>query len=149
MPLVEVRLHSFLYRFRRLTWRQEAAVRPAEGEDYRDAVLAAALHDISGLLVNSLTDARAVVRKIPKTIRTRLWVVYRGNLDPDRYFTTRGLFEAPDHTAYNKRLVEAGDADVDPAEAELTRRFGPAEVREARQMEQVMAAGALKNQQRS
>jgi hypothetical protein len=34
MPLVEVRLHSFLYRFRRLNWREEASVRPAEGEDF-------------------------------------------------------------------------------------------------------------------
>jgi len=74
MALVEVGLHSFLYRFRRLTWREEASVRPADDEDYRDAVLATALTDISGLKVTSLADARAVMRKIPRTIRTRFWV---------------------------------------------------------------------------
>jgi hypothetical protein len=57
MALVEVRLHSFLYRFRRLTWREEASVHPADGEDYRDAVLATALTDISGLKATSLDDA--------------------------------------------------------------------------------------------
>lgn len=149
MPLVEVRLHSFLYRFRRLNWREEASVRPADGEDFRDAILATALHDISGLKITSLTDARAVIRKVPKTIRTRLWVVYRGNLPDERYFTTGGLYEAPSPQAYNKRLIDDGDADSDPAEAEMLRRFGPAEVHAARQMEQAMVAGTRKNQQRS
>jgi hypothetical protein len=69
MALVEVRLHSFLYRFRRLSWRQEASVRPADGEDYRDAVLAHALTDVSGPKSRPWTTPGH--REIPKTVRRR------------------------------------------------------------------------------
>jgi hypothetical protein len=34
--------------------------------------------------------------------------VFRGNQPEDRYFTTRGLYEAPDHTAHKKRLIDEG-----------------------------------------
>jgi hypothetical protein len=40
MPLVEIRLASFVYRFRHLTWREEAGIKPAKGEDPRELLLA-------------------------------------------------------------------------------------------------------------
>jgi hypothetical protein len=48
MHLVEIRLASFLYRFRRLTWREEAGIKPKAGQTPGDLLLALALHDISG-----------------------------------------------------------------------------------------------------
>jgi hypothetical protein len=49
-----------------------------------------------------------VILKIPPALRWRIWVVYRGNQPVDRYFSTKGLYEDPDHTAYNKRLIDEG-----------------------------------------
>ena len=40
MHPVEQRLNSLTYRFRRLSWREEAAITLAPGEDARDVILA-------------------------------------------------------------------------------------------------------------
>src|SRR5437899_2714325 len=69
MHLVEIRLNSFLYCFRRLTWTEEAKIKVAKGEDARVIILAHALHDISGLPVTSLEDALKVIRAIPGILR--------------------------------------------------------------------------------
>lgn len=146
MHLVEIRLNSFLYHFRRLTWTEEAAIQVAKGEDPREVILTHALHDISGLPVGSLADAKQVIKAIPKTLRWRIWVVYRGNQSEDRYFSTRGLFEAPDHQAYNKRLIDEGDAaeEVDPVNADIERRFGAEDAAEARLLQRAMLEQASK-----
>jgi hypothetical protein len=69
MHLVEIRLNSFLYRFRRLVWTEEAKIKIAKGEDAWVIILANALHDISGLPVTCLDDALKVIRAIPGILR--------------------------------------------------------------------------------
>lgn len=140
MHLVEIPLSKFTYRFRRLTWQEEARVKIADGEDTRLVVLAHALHDISGLPVTSFEEARSVIAKIPATIRRRLWVLYRGNLPEDRYFTVMGLYDAPDHRAYNKRLIDTGEASGE--DAAIERRFGTEEAQAARELEQKLLGDA-------
>jgi hypothetical protein len=108
MHLVEIRLASFLYRFRRLTWREEAGIKPKAGQALGDLLLDLALHDISGLPVSSREEATQVIPENSPALRWRIWVVYRGNQSEDRYFSTKGLYEASDHTAYNKRLIDEG-----------------------------------------
>ena len=141
MHLVEIPLSKFVYRFRRLTWQEEARVQIADREDPRLVVLAHALHDISGLPVTSFEDARSVIAKIPGTIRRRIWVLYRGNLPDDRYFSTKGTYQAPDHQAYNKRLIDTGEASGENTEIE--RRHGTEEAQAARELEQRMLGDAL------
>jgi hypothetical protein len=68
MHLVEIRLNSFLYRFRRLAWTEEAKIKIANGEDARVIILAHTLQDISGLPVTSLEDAKRVIRAILATL---------------------------------------------------------------------------------
>ena len=144
MHLVEIPLNTSVYRFRRLPWTEEARIVVPPGEDARKVLLTHALHDISGLPVDSLEDARKVIAKIPSTLRWRVWVLYRGNLPSERYYTSRGLFEAPDHMACDKRLIDEGmDSEETHADAQMVRKFGPEEVRETHALEQRMLAQAV------
>jgi hypothetical protein len=59
-----IRLASFLYGFRRLTWREEAGIKPKAGQAPGDLLLALALHDISGLPISSREEATQVIQKI-------------------------------------------------------------------------------------
>lgn len=148
MPeLVDIRLASFVYRFRRLTWLEEAQIKIPPGTDPRDTLLAHALHDVSGLLIPSLDERKQVVRKIPPALRWRIWVVYRGNLPSDRYFITKGLYQAPEYQAHNKRLIEDGQAET-PDEDSFHRHAAAQEEHEARAMENRIFAQALEKQRR-
>ncbi len=149
-PLVEIPLNNFKYRFRRLSWTEEARITPAPGEDARDVLLALALHDVSGLLIASFDEARKVIARIPNTLRSRIWVVYRGSIPPERYYHTEGLYRAPEYQAFHKQLVGAGDTEeASPGEGgatppdDLVQRFGLTEAREARELERTMLEQAV------
>jgi hypothetical protein len=142
--LVEVRLNSFLYRFRRLTWIDESTIKIPTGEDARTHILAYALHDVSGMPVTSPEDAERIVRAIPYTFRWRIWVIYRGNLPSDRYFTMNGLFEAPEPQVYNQRLTD-GEKATDTVLDEVARKHGATEASEAHDLGQQMLANAVKS----
>ncbi len=40
--------------------------------------------------------ALTILKNLPDAVFWRIWVVYRGNLPEDRYYTSGGLYEAPD-----------------------------------------------------
>ena len=143
MDLVEVRLNSFLYHFRRLTWIEESTIKTPEAEDARTFHLARALHDVSGMPVTSTEDAVRIIRAIPRTLRRRIWVIYRGNLPPDRSFAMKGLFEAPEPQEYNKQLTVEAEA-TDKAFDAAARRYGVKETREMQAVEQQMLDNAWK-----
>ena len=103
---VEIPLNSFRYRFRRLTWQEEFKLPFSATDDQRVVLLSHAMVSISGLPITSLTDARKILDQVPPAILWRIWVVYRANLPADRYYVTRGLYEAPDHRAHMQRVFE-------------------------------------------
>lgn len=144
MDLVEIQLNSFLYHFRRLSWIEESAIKTPDGEDPRTILLAHALHDISGMPVSSIEDATRIVRAIPRTLRWRIWVIYRGNLPADRYFSTKGLYEAPEPQVYNKQLGKEAEAGEQALDAEVTRRFGTEDTEQTRETERRIMDNALK-----
>ena len=41
-------------------------------------------------------QALTILKNLPDAVFWRIWVVYRGNLPEDRYYTSGGLYEAPD-----------------------------------------------------
>jgi hypothetical protein len=96
MGMIEIPLHSFRYRFRSLTWQEEFRIPFSVTEDQRKTLLSHALVDISGLKISSVAEARMVLDQIPPALFWRIWVVYRGSLPEDRYYTTKGLYDAPD-----------------------------------------------------
>ena len=151
MATVEIPLNSFRYHFRRLTWREELKIPFSKTEDQRLTFLAQALNDVSGLKIASAADARKILTQLPPAIFWRIWIIYRGGLPEDRFFSTQGLYKAPDQKAYIKRLYadeQAIDERVDAATRHLEEQFGRAEVQEARAQENQLfqhakAAGTL------
>jgi hypothetical protein len=109
---VEIPLNSFRYRFRRLTWQEEFKIPFSATEDQRIALLSHAMVSISGMLIASLADAKKILAQVPPAILWRIWVVYRANLPADRYYVTRGLYEAPDQRAHMQRVFEDEEADA-------------------------------------
>jgi hypothetical protein len=68
-----------------------------------------------------------VLKHVPPALRWRIWVVYRGNLSTDAYYTTRGLFEAPDYQVHTKPLLDEGDgisSEEDPQNEALEKNLG-------------------------
>jgi hypothetical protein len=126
MALVEVTLNSYRYHFRRLTWQEEARLQFSKTEDQRKTIMARALVDVSGLPVTT-EQALTILRNIPDAVFWRIWVVYRGNLPEDRYYTSGGLYEAPDQMTCRQRIYDGGlavEAVADAATAKLERQFG-------------------------
>jgi hypothetical protein len=109
MGMIEIPLHSLRYRFRSLTWQEEFRIPFSATEDQRKTLLAHALVDISGLKIPSAAEARTVLDQIPPALFWRIWVVYRGSLPEDRYYATKGLYDAPDQKTYNKRLFDENE----------------------------------------
>jgi hypothetical protein len=122
MSVVEIPLNSFVYRFRRLAWQQEMQIPLTDQEDQRKTLLSHALTDISGLRVNSVEEARKVLDQIPPALFWRIWILYRGNLPEDRYYTSKGLFDAPDLKTYNKRVFD-DERQADSTADAATRRM--------------------------
>jgi hypothetical protein len=134
MELVEIPLNRYRYNFRQLKWPEETRLKFLPGEDQRKVILAAALVDISGLPIAG-SDSRKVINAIPESVLWRIWVLYRGNLPSDRYFSSGGLYQAPDQNTHaeQNRLHEEQTEDVaDRAFSEVERQFGVEGVEEAR-----------------
>jgi hypothetical protein len=144
MDLVEVRLNSFLYRFRRLSWVEESSIKVTPGKDQYTVYLIHSLHDVSGLPVPSLEDAERIILAIPRTFRWRVWVIYRGSLTPDRTFVMSSLYDAPEPQVYNKRLVEDEQAS-DPVFDAVAQKHGSTEASEAHALGQKMLENAVKS----
>ena len=138
MEFVEIPLNSFRYRFRRLPWHEELKIPFTKTEDQRLTFLAQALTSVSGFQIASAADAAKILTQLPPAIFWRIWILYRGGLPDDRYFSTQGLYKAPDQKAYIKRLYEDEqivEEQADEATRQMEAEFGIAEVREARALE--------------
>ena len=107
MALVEVTLNSYRYHFRRLTSAGRPASSSSKTEDQRKTIMARALVDVSGLPL-SPEQALTILKNIPDAVFWRIWVVYRGNLPEDRYYTSGGLYEAPDQMTYRQKFTTTG-----------------------------------------
>jgi hypothetical protein len=138
--LIEVPLNSYRYHFRRLTWLEETRLSFSKIDDQRKVILAHAMVDISGMPVTP-EEAMQVLKHIPDALFWRIWIVYRGNLPQERYYTSGGLYEAPDPMAYQQRIYDDGEAVeavVDAATAKLESKFGKTGVEEAEDISRQM-----------
>jgi hypothetical protein len=144
MALIEIPLLQHKAHFRPLTWREELRVHYNPKLDPRKVpleTLCAALVDMSGLAITTAEDARKVMTALPHTILRRVWVLYKAGLPKDRFFTTRGLYTAPERDKHNRRL-EAEEAErdqiTDQATAGLEARFGKEALGDARRMQDIL-----------
>jgi hypothetical protein len=141
MDTVEVKILKYRFLFRQLTWREEFALKFPKDVDRRAVLLAHALDEVSGLKVTDVNEAMKVMKALPPTIVSRVFIVYRGSLPIPRIYTTTGLFKAPEPNAVARvfeQEEEARDKIMDKVEAEMESKFGRKELAEAREVERQM-----------
>ena len=146
--LVSVNLLKYRFRFRRMSWREEARVRLDRGEDPVRAMLAYALADVSGIVPSSIEEAKRVMQAIPEPIVARVWKVYRGSMPPARRFSTSGLYQAPEPSAYTMRVIEDEKVQEGTHERlirEMEQRFGKQEVAEEMEISRKVLESARKS----
>jgi len=144
---IEVRLLSYNFRFKRLTWREESQIKK-EGDNPIRAILSMALQEISGLEPGSVKEARRVINAIPEAIVTRVWKVYRGSLPPARRFSTANLYQAPEPLAHMDQVQEEEEITEsahDRVIREMENRFGKQEVAEEAELNRKIMEAAKKN----
>ena len=138
---VEVRLLKYVFRFRRLRWREELAIRDKGKTDRRRLLLRHALTEVSGLPIKTAEEAMRLMDALPITIVHRAFVVYRGSLPEPRLFTTVGLYRAPEPNKFVRQLEKAAEERetiMDRVEQEMERKFGRKELEEQREIERQM-----------
>ena len=148
---VEVSLLHYRFRFRRLDWREEAGLSLDKDRSPLRAVLSHALCEVSGISPSSPEEARRVIDAIPEAIAVRVWKVYRGSLPPARRFSTSGLYQAPEPSAYAERLMEEEpleDEAHDRAVREMESRFGKQEVAEEAELSRRVLESARRGRAR-
>ena len=133
MALIEIPLNSYRYHFRRLTWPEETSLQFPPREDQRKIFLSHAMVDVSGLPVTQ-PQALAILKQLPDAIFWRIWLLYRSDLEPDRYYTSGGLYEAADPMTYRKQIhddQQTRENLADSASAALASKYGQAGLDEA------------------
>ena len=142
---VKVKLLSYEFAFKRLSWREEASL--PRGSDPVRTALAHALEGVSGLSPSSPEEARRVIDAIPEAIATRVWRVYRGTQPPARRFSTSGLYQAPAPSAYSRR-IQGEDEGIEDLHDRTVRgmeaRFGRQGMAEEAEISRKVLEGARK-----
>ena len=141
MEPVEIKVLQYVFHFRQLSWREEAAIKFGKDDDRARVVLAHALVDVSGLKVDSVAAAEKVLRAIPKTVIQRMIVLWKGSYPMPRRFGTTGLYKAPGTgvvAARLKQVEEQREQVMDKVEAEMREKFGNQEINEALEAERQM-----------
>jgi hypothetical protein len=144
---VDVKLLRFDFRFKRLLWREEMAIKLNKKKDPLRTILSHALVEVSGLKPESLEKAEKVIEAIPEAIAERVWKVYRGSFPAARRFSTVNLYQAPEPSEYMDKVVEEADeveTTHDKTIREMEARFGKQEVAEEAELSRQILAAARK-----
>ena len=124
MTTVEVPILNYVFRFRRLSWREELDFKP--GKDLFREKLIHALVSVSGLPVSSVEEARKVLSPMAYPVIHRVYFLYWNSLPPDRGFETGSLYIAPEPDEYNEQMekeISESDRIADRAMRSLEGRF--------------------------
>jgi hypothetical protein len=148
---VNVKLLRFDFRFKRLQWREEMAIKLSKEENPLRTILAHALVGVSGLQPESLDKAKQVIEAIPEAIAERVWKVYRGSFPAARRFSTANLYQAPEPSEYMNKVVEETveeETTHDRTIREMEARFGKQEVAEEAELSRQILRAARKEGKR-
>jgi len=133
-------LAGHVFAFRRLTWKEEIGFAKTAVNPSRLDYAAFALGTVDGKHV-TYQDSIRLLRGLPRPIQERVVIFYMGSLPKRRILDVEELYSAPEPAPYRERqAIEA--EEVDPAEAEMLKRYGREEVGEAEALAQRMASAA-------
>jgi hypothetical protein len=96
MDFITVPLLQYEFRFRLLSWREEAEIASKPKQSRQRSLLASALAEVSGLKIKSPEEADKLLAAVPPSVLRRVFVLWRGGGPAPRKFMTQGLYRAPD-----------------------------------------------------
>jgi hypothetical protein len=134
--MIEVKLLKYVFQFRRLSWREEFALKFGK-EDPRKVTLAAALDNVSGTKT-TFEDAMRIFGTIPPAVMQRAYIIYRYKLPKARIFSTRHLYKAPEPLVVMRRVEEEEtqqDQAADALHRQMENTFGREELKEQQNLE--------------
>jgi hypothetical protein len=135
--MIEVKLLHYTFQFRRMTWREEFALKFGK-EDPRKVTLAASLDNVSGLKIDKIEDALRIFKTIPEAVLQRAYIIYRYKLPKTRIFSTRELYKAPEPVKHQVRVQEIEEKQeeaVDVLHRQMEATFGRKDLQEQRELE--------------
>lgn len=142
---VEVKLLSYRFIFKKMRWREHAAIQFEKGRDPQRVILAHALLEVAGIRPKDVEEAKRVMDAIPAAIIERVFKIWRAAFPPARKFVTSNLYCAPEPLQYSKE-IERREADEDVAHTrtmqEVESKFGSQELAETRELERQILAAA-------
>lgn len=142
MSTIEIPLLNYIFHFKRLTWREEFAIKYEPKRNRMRTLLAHALLNVSGITVATVEEAWKVIAPIPDPILSRVFIIYKGSLSEAKMFTTLGLYRAPEPNRFARHFEKAEqerEKVMDKVEQEMESKFGRKEVEEALEVERQMA----------
>jgi len=139
---VEVKLLNYTFQFKKMRWREHAAIKFEKGKDPQRILLAHALLTVSGIKP-SFEEAMRVMAAIPAPYVDRVFKVWRSSFPPARKFTTSMLYCAPEPVQ-----LDEGEEDVvhDRSMQEMESKFGSQELAETRELEQRILLAAQRKE---
>jgi hypothetical protein len=145
---IEIPLNSLRYRFRKLTWREEVRLDETRkpDEDSRRSYLALALIEVvrgEKVLVVTSADSKLILDQLSGAVLHRVWMVYTAALPDSRFFSTKGIYTAPEARKFQKLAVETTE-EPPSALHDAEQKFGLQEVKESRDVERKILADAKK-----
>lgn len=138
---VEVKLLSYTFKFKRLTWVDYFGL--SSVEDFRKKVLTVALTEVSGKLLTP-DEATTLISSLPPVIIEKVYTIFLGSLDDRRKFSSIDLPQGPDTKDFTHYLQEEGTKKgkiMDEVERQIEMKFG----REALEEEKALSNQLLKN----
>jgi hypothetical protein len=135
--MIEVKLLHYTFQFRRLSWKEEFALKFGK-EDPRRVTLAASLDNVSGMKISSFSDALKILKSIPTAVLERAYIIYRYKLPKSKIFSTTYLYKAPDPLTHNKKVFEDEEQKeevIDVIHRQMESTFGRKELQEQQNLE--------------
>jgi hypothetical protein len=137
--IIPISIAKHVFTFRRLTWRDDMRFHLLHEKDPKLTLLAYAMVGVDGKRVASLQDAQRMVMGLPKPVRERLVILYRGSLPDNRMLDALLPAAVPEPKVVQAMVDEEAEDEEEAAEKFLERKFGPEEAREANEQAELIA----------
>ncbi len=138
---VSVSIGGHVFLFRRMTWRDEMELFRRRKDTPDLHLLSFALTSVDGRAV-APADAATLVMGLPRLVRDRILILYRGSLPGHRMAETMVPPPAPPPAVVQARAEAEVEEDEVEAEDFLTKKFGHEEAEAAREQARLIAANS-------
>jgi hypothetical protein len=146
---VEIKLLNYAFKFKKLYWREEFAIKLTPESYPPRIILAHALLEVSGIVPTDANEALRVLDAMPIAIVDRVYRIWKGSFPASRRFTASRLYKAPEPLFFANRaeiVKDEGDSEHDRMMRSAEAKFGSQQMNETRELEaKILSAAKTRN----